>query len=625
MRRPVNHIIALLLTVLLSLAAVSVPVAARAENAPGDMIAMGDRLYRDGLGPDADLAGAKSALLAAVETRSFSVDLSSYGLGTAQLADIYDQIFFEHPSLFYLEDGYTYSLRPARSASGTVVVSRVEPSYYRELTDRDAARYEAAVEEALALLRPEMTDFDKALVLHDYLAAHCSYDDSLTRYSPYYALVSGSAVCQGYLLAYSDLLNRAGVTNYPAVSSSQNHGWNTVELDGLWYHVDVTWDHPDGVPSDWVLHTDFLLSDEGIRRTGSLHQNWVTPNLCTGDRYESSFLSALRAPVLYPPEGGAWFLLDGRLCRSEDLSSLQYEVVSSAGRGAWSDTRTGMTYSPRDARLVYWAGSIYYTDSTNIYRYDLASGKTSLHGRYLREEGFLYGLSVSGSGSAAVLTAQVRAFPEGRTLDVFRLDPVRGAEDPHALVCPSRVFTDVSAGQWFHEPVDYALEAGLMKGVSETEFSPGGVTTRAMLVTILYRMEETPAAEAPAFSDVKEGAWYFDAVGWAASCGIVTGVAEDAFRPDDPVTREQLAAILCRYARYKGLETETGADLSGFTDAPRISSYARTSLAWAVETGLITGRSADTLAPKDTASRAETAAILMRLSGLPATAERSDR
>ena len=104
--------------------------------------------------------------------------------------------------------------------------------------------------------------------------------------------------------------------------------------------------------------------------------------------------------------------------------------------------------------------------------------------------------------------------------------------------------------------------------------------------------------------------------GWAASNGIVTGVSGDAFCPDDPVTREQLAAILCRYARYKGLDTETGADLSGFADALRISSYARSALAWAVEAGLITGRSADALAPKDTASRAETAAILMRLSGL---------
>ena len=150
MRRPVTHTVALLLAVLLSITAVSGPAAAGAENTPMDIITVGGRLYRDGTGSDADLAGAKSALLATVEARSNSVDLSSYGLGTAQLAELYDQVFFENPGLFYLENGYTYSLCPARSVSGTMVVGRVEPSYYRELSSADAPRYEAAVGEAPA-------------------------------------------------------------------------------------------------------------------------------------------------------------------------------------------------------------------------------------------------------------------------------------------------------------------------------------------------------------------------------------------------------------------------------------------------------------------------------------------
>lgn len=611
MHQPFKHIAALLLAFLMAFAAVSVSVTARA-----DTITLGGRLYQDGLGPAADLAGAKSALLDTVTARAPSVDLTPYGLGTKQLIEVFDQVFFENPSLFYLENGYTYSTRLSRNYAGAIVVDRVEPSYYQEFSSADTARYEAAVEQALTVLQPGMTDFDKALALHDYLADHCAYDDTLTRYSPYHALVSGSAVCQGYLLAYSDLLNRAGVTNYPAVSTSQNHGWNTVKLDGLWYHVDVTWDHASNLPAGWVFHTNFLLSDQAVQRTGSLHRDWVTPNLCTGNRYETSFLTSLRAPVLYPPEGGAWFLLSGRLCRSEDLSSLQFQPVSSFGGGAVADLRTGVIYSPQDARLVYWDGSIYYTDATHVYQYDLTTGKTTLLGSYVRGRGFLYGLSVTGSGSSAVLTAEVRAFPEGETLDLLRLKPVLSADTAHALVCPSRAFSDVDEGKWFHEAVDYVLEAGLMNGVSDTMFSPGGTTTRAMLVTILYRMEGSPASQAPAFSDVEAGSWYTGAVGWAASSGIVTGVTEEAFRPGDPVTREQLAAILCRYAGYKGINTETETDLSAFSDADQCSRYARSSLAWANATGLITGRTDGTLAPKDTASRAETAAILMRLSGL---------
>ena len=200
MRHPFKHTAALLLAVLLAFAAVSVPVTVRAED-----ITVGGRVYQDGLGRAADLEGAKSALLAAVTDRAVSIDLSRYGLGTAQLSEVFEQVFLENPSLFYLENGYTYSVRPVRPCSNTAVVSLVEPSYYREFSSADAARYEAAVAEALTVLRPGMTDFDKALVLHDYLAAHCAYDDTLTRYSPYHALVSGSAVCQGFLLAYSDL------------------------------------------------------------------------------------------------------------------------------------------------------------------------------------------------------------------------------------------------------------------------------------------------------------------------------------------------------------------------------------------------------------------------------------
>ena len=271
---------ALFFAVLLALTGLVLPLPARAADL-ADTITVDGRTFQDGLGNRADLDGAKGALLAAVKSRTAAVDLTAYGLGTAQLSQVYDQVFFENPSLFYLENGYAYATRQTRAHPEALVVSVVQPSYYAQLSAKDAPRYEAAVKEALAVLRPGMTDFDKALALHDYLAAHCAYDDSLANYSPYHALVTGSAVCQGYLLAYSDLLNRAGVTNYPCISVSQNHGWNTVRLGGSWYHVDVTWDHAANLPEGWVLHTNFLRSDQGIRTTGALHRNWTAPASCT--------------------------------------------------------------------------------------------------------------------------------------------------------------------------------------------------------------------------------------------------------------------------------------------------------------------------------------------------------
>ena len=156
----------------------------------------------------------------------------------------------------------------------------------------------------------------------------------------------------------------------------------------------------------------------------------------------------------------------------------------------------------------------------------------------------------------------------------------------------------------------------MMQGVSSTAFAPDGTTTRAMIVTILYRLEGSPAAGPAPFSDVAANAWYAAPVRWAASHGIVSGVSATAFSPDAPITREQLAAILSRYAAWKGLDVTGGKDLSAYRDAGDISPYARTSLAWANAAGLITGRDKTTLAPRGTATRAEAATILMRLSKL---------
>ena len=606
-----NRLTAFLLALLLACSLLPLPAQAATVTVEG-------RTFQDGMGQKADLTGAKSALLSAVQNRAASVDLTEYGLGSDQLTEVFDQVFFENPSLFYLENGYTYITRQSRSEPGVMVVSRVAPSYYGELTEADRATYEAAVSQALSVLREGMTDFDKALALHDWLAAHCAYDNSLTRYSPYHALVTGSAVCQGYLLAYSDLLNRAGVENAPAVSESQNHGWNTVKLDGVWYHVDVTWDHAAGLPAGWVLHSNFLRSDSGIRATGDYHRDWKAPAPCTDRRYDDSFFPYLRTPVLYPPEGGAYFLLEGRLYQSSDLASLHSRIVSHAGGGTTQHPTAGMIFSPDDASLAYWDGSIYYTDALHIYRFDLSNGKTTLFGSYEGGKGFLYGLTVTGEAPEARLTAEVRTRPGGKVLDTLTLSPALSAASGHRLVCPARAYQDVAQSQWYHEAVDYVLERGLMNGVSDRRFDPGGETTRAMAVTMLYRMAGSPKAGPARFSDVKAGSWYCDAVNWAAAAGIASGVTEDTFRPEDPVTREQLAAILYRYAAYRNQTEGAKADLSAYADGNQIDSYAREPLSWAAGTGLITGRDGNRLAPRDRATRAETAVILMRLDHLGA-------
>ena len=175
-------------------------------------------------------------------------------------------------------------------------------------------------------------------------------------------------------------------------------------------------------------------------------------------------------------------------------------------------------------------------------------------------------------------------------------------------------FTDVKTGDWFYEAVQYVYDKGMMTGVSADRFAPASTTTRGMIVTILYRLENEPAVSGgSAFTDVESGAWYADAVAWAAANDIVNGTSATTFAPNSPITREQMAAILYRYAAYKGYDVSQKADLSGYTDAASISGYAKDALAWANAQKLITGVTDTTLNPQGSATRAQVATILMRL------------
>ena len=174
-------------------------------------------------------------------------------------------------------------------------------------------------------------------------------------------------------------------------------------------------------------------------------------------------------------------------------------------------------------------------------------------------------------------------------------------------------FPDVTEGDWFYDDVRCAYETGLMGGVGDNLFAPNSQTTRAQLVTILYRLEGEPEVSGTSgFSDVAAGIWYTDAVAWAAENGIVNGVSDTEFAPGDDITREQLAAILYRYAACQGYDVSQRADLSGFGDASSISGYAHEALSWAHAQGLVLGFEDGSLRPQGTASRAQIAAVLMR-------------
>ena len=179
--------------------------------------------------------------------------------------------------------------------------------------------------------------------------------------------------------------------------------------------------------------------------------------------------------------------------------------------------------------------------------------------------------------------------------------------------CPSAAFVDLGADTWYHDEVDAMLSLKFMKGISAKEFDPNGSLTRAMFVTILYRIEEEPAATGQtAFADVDTDTWYTKAVLWAESQGLVTGYNEKTFAPNDPITREQMATVLYRYSELKHFDAEATAALDTFADEDKISSWAKDAMKWAVAKELFQGDLMKALNPGEPAKRCEAAAVFIR-------------
>ena len=176
----------------------------------------------------------------------------------------------------------------------------------------------------------------------------------------------------------------------------------------------------------------------------------------------------------------------------------------------------------------------------------------------------------------------------------------------------SDIFLDIAANAWYKDAVQYAYDSGLMTGVSANEFAPEATTTRAMIVSMLARLEGVESAESAGFTDVAANDWYATAVNWAAASGITSGTGDGNFSPNTAITREQLAAILMNYAQYKGQDVSARATLDIYNDATAISSWANDVMSWAVAEGLLTGVTNDQLQPQGNATRAQVAAILER-------------
>ncbi len=214
------------------------------------------------------------------------------------------------------------------------------------------------------------------------------------------------------------------------------------------------------------------------------------------------------------------------------------------------------------------------------------------------------------------------SFPEGTTLLIphdkegWTWPVCKGYEMKYNFPSLDKVFTDLKKDAWYIPSVQHVYYMGLMNGVKEGVFDPNGLVSRGQLVTVLYRLDGSPEVDAKiSFTDVPEKAYYYDAVRWAQSNGIVNGVSNTSFAPDDKISRQQLCTILFRYAAALELSLTQRDDLKSFTDADKIAAYARDAVSWCVAVGLINGKSGGVLDPAGNATRAEIAKVLTSFDG----------
>ena len=289
------------------------------------------------------------------------------------------------------------------------------------------------------------------------------------------------------------------------------------------------------------------------------------------------------------------------------LYGYAYQGVSSQNNGLYSTYTSAKSVSYRTLKKNYLSNAAY-----RQYRHQEA------------QVPYLYGsrtfISYDDAESLAAKAALARSRDLGG-IGFWELSQDDGGELTAAASSAFRStwgnpFRDVAPGAWYEEAVRYVYEAGLMQGTTGTTFSPGRTSNRGQIAAILHRLEGSPRAGTPPFTDVAADSYCADAVAWAEKNNIVRGFEDGTFRPEGRITRQQLAAILFRYLEHRGADTAGRADLSRFSDTAAVADYAREAMAWAVSAGLLQGRSDGTLDPAGSATRAQTAVILQRLGAL---------
>lgn len=549
------------------------------------------------------------------------IDLSELGLSGEKgspdvdmLDTAFSRVIFDHPELYYVMESYI----PVPENSADVL--GIRPVYISAAQDAGAqARFDAAVDTALAQAEGLTDPVEQMLALYNYLIRTTAYNydahfykapvdlrkaEPKEAWTAYGALVTGDTVCKGYAMAWKVLMDRIGIPCLVICKGDRTHLWNLVQLDGKWYHIDVNSGN-DIIPvlRGQCMYKDFLVTDAAMSKHGS----WFVAGkcepcpACTDERFSTGWLFR-EDNVFYPMYRD----------RSGQYYYIKYINVNTAKLYCGPLSGGGQEIAVLMPYTVFWDSSnlissgvvwvedcLYYVSAElELIRYRLSDGESvslgriqftpqdTVDGRYKED---CDGISLLFDARSGVLSAQSR---NRRTdLETWQIAP------------PQMEFEDVTAEDYFFQPVQWAVEKGIAKGTSKTAFSPALTCSRAQIITFLWRAVGSPEPKtATTVSDVRPDDYYYKAVLWAAENDMFSG---DAFLPSAPCTRAMAVEFIWKQA---GQPSASGCR---FIDVPSSASYVQ-AVAWAINNGVTYGTSNTTFSPDATCTRGQIVTFLYR-------------
>jgi len=311
---------------------------------------------------------AKEAIRAGLARMDAVIELSSYALPFADFAGLYGAVINENPELFHVTSNYNVSYY-----TDSMLIISLTPSYSDSKSNVEKMRkdFDAAAAAAVAAVPKNISDAEKVLAVNEYLVLNTAFagEDDTSAFTAYHALVEKRAVCQGYALAFSLIMEKLGVTACVVTSSSMKHMWNMVELDGKWYHVDVTWNDPEPDVLGGVLHKYLLLSDAKIRDASHKHTGWNTDAPKTSDKkYDNYFWRDAETALVYL--SGRWFYFPNTTAQKHSLTGYRFsdasKTVIKTISAAWPKKNGGSTYFACTPKLAVFRDRLIYTTNTEI-------------------------------------------------------------------------------------------------------------------------------------------------------------------------------------------------------------------------------------------------------------------